>query len=161
MRERQNCCRAVQSSIQWQFFIDQRHLVPDTRFRCNRVEEIGDTLCEVNVSREDIALGDGDHRLTVAPANELGQLVAKTSRQLKPACRVPTADQSFAPLFGDELLCTFHGAHRARSERVAVKVDNPFGQDETVPKRCQRIRGVDPSACVTGDEVQGMGGGGH
>ena len=67
---------------------------------------------------------------------------ANAAREIDPAGAVPAADQAFAPFAGDRLLQPRRSPARQRAERIAVEVDQAFGQRELGAQRGERIGGV-------------------
>ncbi len=93
----------------------------------------------------------GHHQLARSGPHQARDLVAHALRQRHPAGAVPAADQALAPLLGDDLGHTRGGGARQRAQRVAVQVDQPFGQVELLAQRRQRVGAVERGAVFTGD----------
>ncbi len=137
---------------------------------------LGDAFGHVQVGREIVALGEDDapprrigplqrgrgaqhleavERGRVADADlagvgadEAGDLVADAPREVDPASAVPAADQALAPLALGDFGQARGGPTRQRAERIAVQVDDAFGEDELVAQRRERIGAVEGRAVL-------------
>ena len=96
-----------------------------------------------------------DDHLIGARTDHPGQLGADTLGRLGPPRIEPAADQPVAPLAGHRVGDAARSARRQRTQRVAVQVDHPIGDDELFAHRRQRI------SCVTGCAGGPVDGGDH
>jgi hypothetical protein len=89
-----------------------------------------------------IEVVSADHRLAGCCADQAADSVAELNRHVKPACRVPAADQILTPFLvgGDGRFVD--GGGRGCAKRIAVEVDQPLGQHKAVTHRAQRVRCV-------------------
>ena len=83
-----------------------------------------------------------DDDLARISADQRRELVAEPHRQVEPASAVPAFDQVGAPFLAHHSLRPRARRLRHRTQRIAVEVDHPVGQDELVAHRRQRVGAV-------------------
>ena len=80
--------------------------------------------------------------LTGSGPKQRSDAVTEPGRHVEPSSAVPAPDQVVSPLLFDRVVQDTGGGARHRAERIAVEIDDAFGEHEPVAEAAQRIGGI-------------------
>ena len=96
--------------------------------------------------------GVGDGHLVGRGSDQGCDEPGHPAREVDPAVRVPAPDEVPSPLALDDLAEALHGPAGQGAERVAVEVDDAFGQDELLAQGGELVRGIERLGVGTGED---------